>query len=92
MAEPVTLLEALSRIADTAALYRQPAPVIETDRASAQALASMIVMATGEPRLRHQPDCIAMFDGVKIVARRPEVCKHEVDWREHFGPLAEIWI
>lgn len=35
---------------------------------------------------------VCQYDGVKIVVRRVDICQHEVDgWREHFGPLADIW-
>jgi hypothetical protein len=93
MPERVTLLEALSRLADNAQVHGAPLPIIETDVLSAIELVSMIARDTGYlAGSSRSPDYVGMFDGVKIVARSPQSCKHEVDgWREHFGPLAEIW-
>lgn len=95
--KPVDLIDALLALATQARLDCRPLPVIEMDFRSARQFAELVAQSIGchlyDLQPNDRPDgCVAMFDGVKIVARRPQVCKHEVDgWREHFGPLAEIW-
>lgn len=98
--EQVSLYRALSHLADHAKILKRPLPIIETDLETACRLAELLASDLGcyrsdlTPRdpLERAVGVVAMFDGIKIVARLPRSCKHEVDgWREHFGPLADIW-
>jgi hypothetical protein len=94
-----SLADVLGCLADAARVKGLPLPVIETDYESARELRYLLAQSIGcrlddllPPGWPRANRCIAMFDGVKIIARRPQSCKHEVDgWREHFGLLAEIW-
>jgi hypothetical protein len=82
----VRLTEALSIISDKAKLDGMSPPVIQTDLLTAMELRWLINQELGG-FLPRQDDCIAMFDGVKIVAAPQPDAK----WREHFGILADIW-
>jgi hypothetical protein len=96
-----TVMLLFNRIADEAKLQKRSDPVIATDLLTAtliaEALAEDLDCPLNELRPYGQgyigdPGWLYRFDGIKIVALTPEICKHEVDgWREHFGPLAEIW-
>lgn len=100
--ERVPLADLMAQLSDSAMMANRPPPVIETDLASAMLFASLLAQDIGcslrelTPAVlgddRSSANFLIQFDGVKIVARRVDICKHEVDgWREHFGPLADIW-
>lgn len=96
----VPLSELMVRLAANATIKGREAPVIETDFESAKLFAILLAQDIGAPlrdlvpaaAMLGRADCLIQFDGVKIVARPVDICKQEVDgWREHFGPLADIW-
>lgn len=96
MSDHVRLSAAFGVLADDALLNNRAPPVIETDLFSAVRLAELVCrdIGCGAGDLMPGPssEYVLMFDGVKIVARRPQICKHQVDeWRDHFGALAAIW-
>lgn len=76
-----------------------PLPVIEMPLWAAQIFGSAVasemntVLSRLTPIEQYRKERIVlMYDGIKIVARRPQTCQPAVDgWREHFGPLADIW-
>lgn len=97
-----TLEDAILEMANRARELRAPAPIIATDLESAKILASIIADHAGTIVGQFMPrplDIVAgvgwtlcQYDGVKIVVRTDDPCQPAVDgWREHFGPLAEIW-
>lgn len=92
-----------SELANFARERSLPIPVIELHPSIAQRLADMLAAEIGDPAFFGNRGCamhtagrpvwlFGSFDGVSIIAPRAKTCKHEVDgWREHFGPLADIW-
>jgi hypothetical protein len=89
-ADPVTLREALSRMADDARMHGRSIPFIHTDVHSAMILAKVLADEIGCTRSDLTPrsgDCVAMFDGVSIVAMPAP----RDGYREHFGALADIY-
>jgi hypothetical protein len=97
MARVNSLITAFAKMGDAARLEGRPLPVIATDVFSARILIEAVAGDLGCPvgslmRSEKGSPVFGMYDGIKIIALPAEACKHEVDgWREHFGPLAEIW-
>lgn len=93
---PRPICALLSHMADLALSSGVPKPVITIDGWAGYMLADAVGAEVGcgwSDLIPHrEPGLIMMYDGIKVVARREQICKHEVDgWREHFGPLADIW-
>jgi hypothetical protein len=93
-AQPVVVMSItglLSDIADAARSDGRSLPVIRTDIVSAIMLVGAIRREIGPMSNINAPDCVGMYDGVKILGYCDLVDPSELQWREHFGELAEIW-
>lgn len=83
----MTLGNAISRMADDARMQGRSMPVIRTDIHSAMILAKVLADEIGCNLMPRSRDCVAMLDGVSIVAMPAP----RDGYREHFGALAEIY-
>ena len=92
MSGPVTVAGLFHRIRRAADMIGDPAPIIYTDFGTAAEIRAALVddlQCRGADLISaSDPLSVMQFDGVRVrfLPDRPEV-----GWREHFGPLADIW-
>jgi hypothetical protein len=90
-----SLKKAIDRATYEARVYGRPTPVIRSDSSTLLALGSALAEEIGcslsDLRQFNEPGSLFMYDGVRFeIDRSPPVAVTDA-WREHFGPLTEIY-